>query len=93
MLVIFSSEVPAQHIKHVHIVFRTCELLVLQSVDNSADDFEKLLLDAFFCRDSTTFQAFQIVSHLDSVISQSALKPLNHIKEPRSVIAQIHSKV
>ena len=44
------------------VLCRTFERLVLQSVNDPANDIEELLLDALLCSDATAVEACQIVS-------------------------------
>ena len=93
VLVILASEVPAEHVQHVDVLCRTFQRLVLQSMNDPANDVKELLLDALFSGDAATFKACQIVSRLHSIVAKCSLQPLDNIQEPCSVEVQIYREV
>ena len=68
-LVVLYSEVPAQGINEVHIIFHAPQFLVFQHIKDPLQNLWKLLLYACLSLVSTAFKAAKIVLHLHSVIS------------------------
>ena len=66
---------------------------MLNHMNDTVDDLEELLTDASLGLDTTAIQPGQVVYHLDTIVSQGTLQPLQHIEETSSVIAQVHGKV
>lgn len=89
LLVVFSSVVPAKGVDQVHAIGIRSKFLVFDSVNNPIDDLEELFLDAMLCVKARSLETREVVRRLDSVVPESTLQPLHHVKEAVNVKAKV----
>ena len=89
---ILGREIPTQCIEQVHIEVIFGQLLISNDMNDALQDLRELVLDCLLYFVSATLCARQVIRHLDSILSERALKPLHHVKEELLRVAQIHSK-
>jgi hypothetical protein len=93
IVMIFTVEIPADSIHEMNIIVRRWELLIFESVINSINDLEELLTNTTFCLCSAAFKSGQEMCRLNSIASESSLKPLNEITKSYRIIGLVHGKI